>query len=119
MMCVREGRMCPKEGGKIVGTDKCESCKDYREKQNHFVCENPCRYYINHPAPKRKVFPKAMEMYKQQKEIEEAKKKAAHFYKRSWPKLAEKIENEILHMNFRLRELEEEKRQWEEKGQAS
>lgn len=118
MMCAREGRMCPKEDGKIVSAEQCECCKDYRPKQNHFVCENPCRYYINNPAPKRRVFPKAMEMYKLQQEIEKQKKRAVRLYERSMPKFAKEAETEIVKLKYRLARLQEEKEKWEEKGQA-
>ena len=115
----REGRMCPKREDRIVCIDCCRKCEDYREKQNYMVCETPCRYYLNHPQPKPKVFPKAMQMCKIQKEIELQKKKAGYYYERSWPKFAKEAETEIVKLKYRLKKLQEEKRKWEEKEQES
>ena len=125
MMCAfcgrayREGRMCPRREDKIVCIDCCRACEDYREKQNYMVCETPCRYYLNHPQPKPKVFPKAMQMYEIQKEIELQKKKAGYYYERSWPKFAKEAETEIVKLKYRLKKLQEEKEKWEEKEQES
>ena len=124
-MCVscgrayHEGRMCPKREDKFVCIDCCGRCEDYREKQNYMVCENPCRYHINHPAPKRAAFPKAMQMYEIGKEIEIQRKKAAYYYERSWPKFAKEAETEIVKLIYRLGRLQEEKRKWEKEQESS
>ena len=83
------------------------------------VCETPCRYYLNHPQPKRVVFPEAMQMYEIQKEIELQKKKAGYYYERSWPKFAKEAETEIVKLKYRLKKLQEEKEKWKEKEQES
>lgn len=125
MMCAscgrayREGRMCPRREDRIVCIACCRACEDYQEKQNYMVCETPCRYYLNHPQPKRVVFPKAMQMYEIQKEIELQKKKAGYYYERSWPKFAKEAETEIVKLKYRLKKLQEEKEKWKEKEQES
>lgn len=106
-----ESRICPKAGGKPV--DTCESCEHYREQTNHFVCENPCKWYIAHPEPRPAVFPKAMEMYKLEKEIEVMKRRAAYYYDRSRPKFAIEAEAEITKLRYRLARLNEEKEKWQ------
>lgn len=83
------------------------------------VCENPCRYHINHPPPKRRVFPKAMQMYELQKEIEIQKKKAGYYYERSRPKFAKEAETEVVKLKYRLKKLQEEKKQWEREQESS
>lgn len=124
-MCVscgrtyREGRMCPKREDKIVCIDCCRKCEDYREKQNYMVCETPCRYHINHPPPKRRVFQKAMQMYELQKEIELQHKKASYYYERSWPKFAKEAETEVVKLKYRLGRLQEEKEKWEKEQESS
>mgnify|MGYP007068176570 CR=1 FL=1 len=114
-----EGRMCPRREDKIVCIDCCRTCEDYREKRSYMVCENPCRYHINHPAPKWAVFPKAMQMYEIEKEIEIQKKKADYCYERSWPKFAKEAETEVAKLKYRLKKLQEEKRKWEKEQESS
>ncbi len=109
-----DSRICPKAGGKVV--DTCEGCEYYREKQNHFVCENPCRWYISHPEPKAAVFPKSMEIYKLEKEIETMKRRAAYHYDKSRPKFAREAEAEITKLKYRLARLEEEKSKWQKEN---
>lgn len=108
-----ESRMCPKIADEPVSTTVCESCEDYREKTNHFVCENPCRWYINHPQPKPEPYPRLMEMYRIERTIEDNKRRAKYFYDRSRPKYAKEMEDEIVHLKYRLQKLRKEKEQWE------
>lgn len=113
MSRVNESRMCPKTANKIVSVNKCEVCEDYRKQTNHFVCENSCRWYINHPTPKPKPYPKLMEMYRIERTIEDNKRRARYFYDRSRPKYAKEMEDEIMQLKYRLQELRKERERWE------
>lgn len=113
MRQVNESRMCPKAADEIVSVSECEACEDYREKTNHFFCENPCRWHINHPQPKPELYPKLMEMYRLERTIEDNKRRARYFYERSRPKYAKEMENEIVQLKYRLQLMRKEKEQWE------
>lgn len=108
-----ESRMCPKEADRPVSTTVCESCEDHRKQTNHFVCENSCRWYINHPTPKPKPYPRLMEMYRIERTIEDNKRRARYFYDRSRPKYAKEMEDEIMQLKYRLQELRKERERWE------
>lgn len=105
--------MCPRHDDKSVCISCCERCEDYRKQTNYFVCERSCRYYINHPAPKPEPYPHLAEIYRLECAIEDNKRRAKYFYNRSRPKFAKEMEDEIVHLKYRLQELRKEKEQWE------
>ena len=58
-------------------------------------------------------------MYELQKEIEIQKKKAGYYYERSRPKFAKEAETEVVKLKYRLKKLQEEKKQWEREQESS
>lgn len=97
----KESRQCPRYDGKPVCIDCCYSCQYY----NSEVGNLKCRFYIYNP----KIDYDA-DIEKVTRQIRYKMSLAEEFYEKSMPRVAEKIELEIIKLTAQKRELENKKR---------
>lgn len=97
----KESRQCPKYSGEPVCISCCRRCDYY----NQEVGALKCRYYIYHP----KIDYDA-EIEKIDRQIHHKMNQIEHFYNKSMPRVAEKIELEVMRLGTQKRELEHKKR---------
>lgn len=97
----RESRQCPRHNDTAVCVQCCERCEDYRSKTNYFVCENVCRYYLNHPQVDHHA-----EVYKISRQITTLEEKANYYYGRGWSRSADKLIAEAGRLKAKRRDYE-------------
>jgi len=97
----KESRQCPRHSGEPVCISCCRRCEYYNPK----VSALKCRYYIYHP----KIDYDA-EIEKIDRQIRHKMNQIEHFYNKSMPRVAEKIELEVICLGNQKRELEHKKR---------
>ena len=93
----RESRQCPKFDGEPVCITCCRACEYY-----NFGHGLTCMYHVRNPGPKPWD-----EIEKLNKSISYKMRQVEHFYQTNRPKVAEKIEFEVITLMAKKRELEE------------
>ena len=106
----KESRQCPKFSGEPVCISCCRRCEYYDSN----VMALTCRYYIYHPK-----IDYVGEIEKLSRQIEHKMKQIERFYNKSMPRVAEKIELEVMRLGNQKRELEHKKRVTEDGNPTS
>lgn len=97
----KESRQCPMFEGTPICISCCYRCAYY----NPEVGALKCRYYIYHPK-----IDYDGEIEKIDQQIHHKMQKIEHFYQKSMPRVAEKIELEVIRLGQQKKELEHKKR---------
>lgn len=97
----KESRQCPKYDGTPVCISCCYRCSYY----NPEVGALKCRYYIYNPW-----IDYDGEIEKVSRRIHHKEKQIAHFYQKSMPRVAQRIEIEVMQLLKEKKELEHKKR---------
>ncbi|MBR3785989.1 MAG: hypothetical protein IKJ77_06270 [Firmicutes bacterium] len=93
----KESRQCPKFEGTPICISCCYRCAYY----NPEVGALKCRYYIYHPK-----IDYDGENEKIDRQIRHKMQQIEHFYGKSMPRVAEKIELEVINLMAKKKELE-------------
>lgn len=93
----KESRQCPKFDGEPVCITCCYSCKYYGGHSANLKC----RYHIHNPKPDYKG-----DIEKVDRQIHYKMRQIEHFYSTNRPRVAEKIEFEVIDLMAKKKELE-------------
>ncbi len=92
----KEARQCPRFEGEPVCIACCRSCEYY-----NFGNGLICMYHVQNPKPDHKG-----ELEKVERQISYKMRQIEHFYNTNRPRVAEKIEREVMSLMAKKKELE-------------